>query len=72
MGKNTDGTLGPICNTCGGFGFTHTLVNGGGSAGCPHCLGTGVDRQEQTERRFAAVEARLDAIINALSGSAIR
>lgn len=39
--KNTDGHLGPICNNCGGYGFTN-LINGG-SGGCIRCQGEGVE-----------------------------
>ena len=42
--KNNRGALGPICNYCGGYGFTNILTQtGGGSAGCPKCLGSGVE-----------------------------
>jgi len=40
--KNTRGDLGPICNFCGGFGFTLT-IGGTGSAGCQRCGQTGVE-----------------------------
>ena len=40
MPKNTDGKLGPICNNCGGFGFTNSIL--GGSLGCRDCEQTGV------------------------------
>ncbi|MDE2100935.1 MAG: hypothetical protein KGL39_27055 [Patescibacteria group bacterium] len=42
--KNNRGTLGPICDYCGGYGFTNMLNDmGGRSAGCPKCFGTGIE-----------------------------
>lgn len=38
--KNVDGHLGPICNNCGGYGFTNSI--GGASSGCQHCAQTGI------------------------------
>jgi len=64
--KNTDGSLGPICNNCGGYGFTHTVFNNGADAGCIHCKGTGIDKDKQTEERFQRIEAALQAISEAL------
>lgn len=40
MPKNTDGSQGPICNHCGGFGYTNSMS--GGAAGCPRCQGDGI------------------------------
>lgn len=37
--KNTKGDLGPICNYCGGYGFTNGLK---GSSTCPDCHGDGI------------------------------
>lgn len=41
--KNTTGELGPICNYCGGYGFTLAFGTASSSAGCPRCFGTGVE-----------------------------
>lgn len=42
--KNNRGHLGPVCNYCGGYGFTNMLSDSGGkSASCPRCYGTGVE-----------------------------
>jgi hypothetical protein len=38
--KNTNGSLGPICNNCGGFGFTNNIE--GGATGCAKCEQTGI------------------------------
>lgn len=40
-GKNITGELGPICNYCGGYGYTNGL--GGNSSGCPRCNGDGIE-----------------------------
>jgi len=55
--KNVDGTLGPICNHCGGYGFTNSI--GKTSLGCPYCLGSGVDERKVLEARLAGIEDRL-------------
>lgn len=45
--KNNRGTLGPICNYCGGYGFTNLLSDkGGSSASCPKCGGSGVEQPD--------------------------
>lgn len=70
--KNTDGHLGPKCNTCGGFGFTLTLT---GSAGCRDCNQTGVATvtNVQLERRVANLEGQIqelkDIVIRAVNRS---
>lgn len=38
--KNADGHLGPVCNNCGGYGYT--LGIGGTDSGCRDCGQTGV------------------------------
>jgi|SRR5215471_5522209 len=38
--KNTRGDLGPICNSCGGYGYTNLIT--GGSGNCARCQGTGI------------------------------
>jgi hypothetical protein len=48
--KNNRGTLGPICDYCGGYGFTNMLSDkGGSSAGCSRCGGTGVEQPTPAE-----------------------
>jgi hypothetical protein len=59
--KNTDGALGPICHYCGGYGFTNTM-EARRSASCPHCLGSGVDKDAVLQRRLASIEARIGAV----------
>lgn len=59
MAKNFDASLGPICNNCGGYGFTYTLSNNGSASGCIHCKGTGVDKEALFEQRFRALEDRI-------------
>ena len=48
--KNSRGQLGPICNYCGGYGFTNGIK---GSATCPDCRGDGIQpvnvRELQTQ-----------------------
>ena len=46
--KNIDGHLGPICNSCGGYGYTLCLV-GGGSKGCHDCEQTGIAQPTKRE-----------------------
>jgi hypothetical protein len=41
--KNVRGALGPICNYCGGYGFTLAFGQTGNSKGCTHCDQTGVE-----------------------------
>jgi hypothetical protein len=36
-----DGSKGPLCNLCGGYGFTNSIT--GGSPGCQRCEQTGVE-----------------------------
>lgn len=40
--KNTDGHLGPICNNCGGYGYTLTFGSLSSSAGCHACNQSGI------------------------------
>lgn len=39
--KNVYGKLGPICNFCGGLGFTLNITSG--SQGCQRCDQTGIE-----------------------------
>lgn len=39
--KNVDGHVGPICNNCGGYGFTNLIT--GGAGGCHRCDQTGIE-----------------------------
>ena len=48
--KNADGHLGPVCNNCGGYGYTLTLTKaGGGSLGCSACDQTGIAQPSKKE-----------------------
>ena len=38
--KNSRGELGPICNHCGGYGFTNGI--GKGASTCSDCRGDGI------------------------------
>lgn len=58
--KNTDGHLGPICNNCGGFGFTLTLGGPGTSAGCKSCDQTGVAAMTNSELQKMVVKMAED------------
>jgi len=62
MFKNTSGELGPICNNCGGYGYTNTMSRDGSSATCIHCLGSGIDERAVTAQRLADLEAKLAAL----------
>ena len=65
MAKNTDGTLGPVCGYCGGYGYTNVVT--GGSAGCPHCLGSGVDERILLRERLDRLEAQIMAVTRSSS-----
>lgn len=54
--KNSDGHLGPICNGCGGFGFTFGIA--GTDHGCHRCDQTGVAQPTNAElmARIAQLE----------------
>lgn len=71
--KNTDGHLGPKCNTCGGFGYTLTFA---GSAGCRDCNQTGVSMptiaalEERIGRLEYEIQALKDIVIRAVNRSA--
>lgn len=43
MPMNHKGKHGPICNNCGGFGFTNIAFKG--SRDCAKCKGTGVNKK---------------------------
>lgn len=58
---NTDGAKGPICNYCGGYGFTNVAT--GGSAGCQRCLGSGVDERLVLERRLTRLEWAVERLL---------
>jgi hypothetical protein len=70
--KNTDGHLGPICNNCGGFGFTLTFGGVSNSAGCKDCDQTGVASMTnaQLQKEVIGMKQELaelkNIIINAL------
>jgi hypothetical protein len=36
-----DGSKGPLCKNCGGYGFTNSIT--GGSPGCQRCEQTGIE-----------------------------
>lgn len=55
--KNTRGDLGPVCNNCGGFGFTLT-IGGTGSAGCKDCHQTGVAAMTNHELQAMVVSMK--------------
>lgn len=54
--KNTRGELGPICNFCGGYGFTLAFGTEGNSKGCPRCFGTGVEPVNTWELQKQVIE----------------
>jgi hypothetical protein len=60
MPKNEDGSKGPICNNCGGYGFTNTLT--GGSFGCKECDQTGIALPSKREmlEKIEALQRQLD------------
>lgn len=54
--KNETGTLGKICNNCGGYGFTNNLQ--GQSSGCRDCEQTGVAKPTVIELMMEIAELR--------------
>lgn len=50
--KNTRGELGPVCNNCGGYGFT---LGFNGSLGCHYCNQTGVAAMTNHELQHQVV-----------------
>lgn len=64
MPKNTDGSLGPICNNCGGYGFTNLMT--GGAASCVFCHGDGIEPINVRE-----LAGKVDKILNLLERKTI-
>ena len=62
--KNVDGRNGPICNNCGGYGFTNLMT--GGSGGCRHCEQTGVEPVSNKElvERIRELESKIIELSN--------
>lgn len=56
--KNVDGHLGPICNNCGGYGFT---LSANGSKGCLYCEQTGIELPSKLEllQRIEVLEKKV-------------
>lgn len=64
--KNADGHLGPICNNCGGFGYTLGLKGERGGGGCHQCNQTGVatPTNQDLENRVASLETEIRGLKN--------
>lgn len=54
--SNVLGTLGPICNTCGGLGWTNML--GGGTKNCADCEKTGIATMSRRELQEEVLKLR--------------
>lgn len=66
VNKNVNGELGPICNNCGGLGWTMLLT--GGNANCTYCDATGVATmtRQQLQKEILECKAMIAEIIQHL------
>lgn len=55
-GKNLDGSLGKICNNCGGLGWTMVLT--GGKKNCDDCDKTGIATMSRRELQMELEKQR--------------
>lgn len=64
--KNVDGSLGAICNYCGGYGFTNHI--NGSSPGCTRCGSTGVEPIDTRalEKKVNDLDTKMDKILKLL------
>ena len=62
--KNSDGHLGPVCNNCGGYGYTGGIR---GPQGCMSCDQTGIKTPTRAELQQQIDELRL--IVEELRGA---
>lgn len=63
--KNARGAFGPICNTCAGFGFTYSFLDGK-QVQCIPCAGTGVPKVDLVDLQKQVIE--LTRLVKALYG----